>query len=434
MLLESLNALNQAGIEALKSTCDFRVQTREISLVREGSQVFPSLVTLRIKGCSLQVVHLGCDQALTEKLVRIKPESDQGSGLDVLAENFLSHLLQKFDDRNPRGCVENLIESTTTLHTRGVRTFQFRLDTGQGQLHLLVEVPSRAEMALAKGSEFMASMESIYLPADWRGRQILRDAKVVDNFLSFLRKTESDIYLEAPAGDGTSTVHSGFLVEKCQFDDRPALKLITDFRDPALGVPTAGSAVQASVGVGDRSLEFVLNYLAPAVHALAPDAMLPGALFSVPGSVTIGQRRQTFRVPISNPVPVRLAAVDEGMVSSPWCDPKGDVAMVTGRLADLSFSGARIIADHPQSSTGLLKDSRVVCHMDFPDAEAPLQVMGVIRRSIVGPKDSDQWQDEIGLEFLVPSGEDRAGLDLIRQYVLEVQRDHLAKRLQVTHT
>jgi hypothetical protein len=434
MLLDTLIVLNQAGTEALQSTFGLPVQKREISLVREGPQDFPSLVTLRIKGCALQMVHLGCDTTLTEKLAQVSTGTDTVSGLDVLAGSFLSHLLEMFDNRNPRGTVENLNEAPATLHTRGVRTFQFRLDTELGQLFLLVEVPSRAELSLAKGSEFMASMESIYLPADWHGCQELKDLEDVDNFLTFVRKTESDIYLETPAGDGTSTVNSGMLIEICQVEGRPALKLITDFLDPALGIPAPGSPVKACVGIGDRSLEFVLTYLAPAVHEISPDALLPGALFSVPRSVSIGQRRQTFRVPISGTVPVEIEAAGEGVGNSPWSDRKPDGEVISGRLADLSFSGARIIADHPQSSTSLDKDGRVICRMYFPDSVEPLQVMGVIRRSIVGPTDNDQWEDNIGLEFLVSTNGDRTGLDFIRQFVLEVQRAHLAQRLQVTGT
>jgi hypothetical protein len=378
MLLDTLNALNQAGIEALQSTCGLRVQGREVSLVREGRRSFPSLVTLRIKGCPLQMVHLGCDTHLAGKLAELSPGPDGGSGLDVLAGSFLSHLLEKFDDRNPRGTVEKLQAAPITLHTRGVRTFQFRLDTGQGQLSFLAEVPSRAEMAIAKDSDFLTSMESIYLPGDWHGEKDITDPEAVDNFLNFLRKTEGDIYLEAPAGDGTATLNSGLLVEIGRAEDRPVLKLITDFADPALGVPAPGAAVKACVGIGDRSLEF-------------------------------GE-------------------------TSPWSDGEFVSEVIFGRLADLSFSGARIIADHSQLCSCFQKDGRVVCRMHFPDMDEPLQVMGVIRRSTACPADRNQWQDEIGIEFLIFPGGDRTGLDFIRQFVLEVQRSKLTQRLQVSGT
>lgn len=433
MLLDTLNALNLAGVETLQSTCGLSVADKEISLVREGRQNFPSLVTLRLKGCALQMVHVGCDELLTEKINGISVDTDAASPLDCLAENFLSHLVDKFDDRNPRGVVESLQESPATLRTRGVRTFQFRLDTGQGQLFLLAEIPSRTELAIAKGSEFLASMESIYLTRDWHTSQELTEAEDVDNFLSFVRKTEGDIYLETPAGDGTATLNSGLLIEVCQFDGRPALKLITDYLDPAQGIPAPGSAVEASVGIGDRSLEFVLKYLASATHELAADVHLPCALFSVPGAVSIGQRRQTFRVPVSAPVPVEIEAVCDGAESSPWSDRDVDPEVIRGRLLDLSFSGARILADHCRSCTDLHRDSRVVCRLGFPDMEGHLQVTGVIRRLVVGQTETDQRPAEIGLEFLVSAGEDRSGLDFIRQFVLEVQRTHLAQRLQVTN-
>ena len=434
MLLDTLNALNQTGIEALQSTCGLRVQGMEVSLVREGRQSFSSLVTLRIKGCPLQMVHLGCDTQLAGKLAELSPAPDGGSGLNVLAGDFLSHLLEKFDGRNPRGTVENLQTAPITLHTRGVRTFQFRLDTGQGQLLLLAEVPSRAEMAIATGSDFLSSMESIYLPGDWHGGKDLADVQAMDNFLTYLRKTEGDIYLETPAGDGTATLNSGLLVEIRQVEDHPALKLITDFSDPALGVPAPGAAVKASVGVGDRSLEFLLTYLAPATHELALGTLVPCALFSLPRTVSIGQRRRTFRVPISGTVRVEIETAIGQEGASPWSDDEFVPEMISGRLADLSFSGARIIADHSQLCACFHKDGRVVCRMYFPDMEEPIQVMGVIRRSTAGPVDRNQWQDEIGIEFLVSPNGERAGLDYLRQFVLEVQRSKLAQRLQVTGT
>ena len=434
MLLDTLNTLNQAGIEALQSTCGLQVTGQEVSLVREGRQSYPSLVTLRIKGCALQMVHLGCDAELAGKLAGVAPSPEGGSGLDVLAASFLSHMLEKSDDRNPRGTVENKEAPPTTLHTRGLRTFQFRMDTGQGQLFFLAEVPSRAELALAKGSEFLVSMESIYLPADWHGGKDLADREAVDNFLTFLRKTEGDIYLEAPANDGTATLNSGLLVEVCQVDDHPALKLLTDFADPAREVPAPGTAVKASVGVGDRSLEFDLTYLGPAAQEMASGILLPGALFSLPATVTIGQRRRTFRVPVSTAVRVELETAVGQEASSPWSEDDFESEVITGQLADLSFSGARIIADHSQLCSSFQKDGRVVCRMYFPDMEEPVQVLGVIRRSTAGPVDRNQWQDEIGLEFLVSPNGDRSGLEYLRQFVLGVQRSKLAQRLQVSVT
>ena len=71
MLLDTLNALNLAGAEALESICGLQVKERDLSLVREGRQNLRSLVTLKLKGCPLQMVHLGCDEALAEHLASL---------------------------------------------------------------------------------------------------------------------------------------------------------------------------------------------------------------------------------------------------------------------------------------------------------------------------------------------------------------------------
>lgn len=432
MLLETLKALNQAGTEALRSTLGLEVSNREVSLAREGRRSFSSLVALRIKGCPLQLVHVGGDDLLLEKLAQMPPDPGGQKGLDVLAAGFLSHLLEKFDDRHPRGTLEGTQPSPITLHTRGLRTFEFKLDTGQGQLLLLAEVPSRAEMAIAKGSEYLTSMESIYLPGDWRHHDHLVDPEAVAGVLTFLRKTESDIYLEIPVGDGMSTINSGLLVEAGTHEDRPVLKIVTDFTDPSRGVPTNGSMVVASVGVGDRSLGFELVYLAPAAMELDSGIELPCALFTVPSSIEVGQRRRTFRVPLAEMIRVEVESVlGQGEVS-PWADPGLPPEVIEGRLADLSFSGARIISEHSRLCSCFQKDGRVRCRLYFSDMEEPLQVMGVIRRSTAGLADRNQWQDEIGIEFLVSPDGDRSAQDYVRQFVLELQRAKLAQRLQVT--
>ncbi|MEN8008265.1 MAG: PilZ domain-containing protein [Candidatus Krumholzibacteriota bacterium] len=434
MLLETLNALDSAGARALQSTCGLDVTGREVSLVREGRQGFLTLGTLRLKGCALQMVHLGCDEKLSVKLAEASADRGNGPGMEGLAGSFLTHLLEKFEDRNPRGTVENLQEAPVTLHTRGVRTFQFRLDTGQGQLFYLAEVPSRTEMAIVKGSEFLTSMESIYLPDDWRRYEVLPDHEALDGFLTFLRKTEGDVYLEAPAGDGTATINAGLLVEICQVQDRSAMKLITDFSHPDQGVPAPGSIVQASVGIGDRSLEFEMAYLAPASHELASGSRLPCAMFSLPRTVTVGQRRRSFRVSVSESIKVEMQpALGQGEIS-PWSDTEIVPEIISGRLADLSFSGARINADGARQRPGFQRDNRVVCRLFFPDMEEPIQVQGVIRRSAAGPVNRNQGQDDIGIEFIVPPDSDRTGLDYIRQFVLQVQRSKLAQRLLVTGT
>jgi c-di-GMP-binding flagellar brake protein YcgR len=227
-------------------------------------------------------------------------------------------------------------------------------------------------------------------------------------------------------------MQSGMLVEACEFANRPALKLVTDYSDSALGVPALGAEVAATVGVGDRSLEFTMTYLGSTVHEMPSGATLPCACFSLPSRVSVGQRRRTFRVSVSEVVQVELESVLGQGEASPWSDAEITPDTIRGRLADLSFSGARIIADHSQLCTNFPKDGRVICRIFFPDQEQPLQVMGVIRRSTAGLADRNEWQDEIGLEFLVAPDGDRTALEFMRQFVLQVQRSKLAQRLQVT--
>jgi hypothetical protein len=421
-LLEILNSLHCAGSQALHDTLGLTAADCRISLLRQRNLTFNHLIAMKISGSILQKIHLGCDETL-------QPHLDDVA--EKLAGDFFGRLMKELDERNPQLQVSRLNGGEAVLHTRGVRTFEFRLTTDKGQYFYLVEVPSRVEVELARGSEYIESMEAIYLPANWRQCDRIDDENAVMDVLRFLNKVEGDVYLEVPAGDGTATVNSGLVLDSALLEDDQTVKLCTDFSDPALGVPVVGDLVAASVGLGDRSLEFSLEYLGVAEHPLAGGVELPCALFAIPAAITIGQRRRSFRVPVPAPLEVELAcALGQGL-SAPWSDGDSIATVVPGRLVDLSFSGARIMADHEHLLSCFQKGSRVVCRIHFADQGQTVSLLGVVRRATAGLKDRHQWRDELGLEFLVSADTDRAALDFVRQYVLEIQRSNLAQRIRL---
>ena len=68
MILETLDGLIRAGIDALQTTCGLTVRQAHVSLVGNGSLTFPALGELRIRNGTLQTVHLGCDTVLVGQL------------------------------------------------------------------------------------------------------------------------------------------------------------------------------------------------------------------------------------------------------------------------------------------------------------------------------------------------------------------------------
>lgn len=438
MLLESLNALIAAGDDALLTTCGLPTVQHAISQVQQGSLTFPALGELRIKGGALQTVHLGCDSLLCGQLASlIEPDSSE-TGIETLTNRFLRQLLSELATRNPRGKVHSLDIGPIDLVSRGLRSFGIRLETGVGQLYILAEVPSRMEMEIAKGSDYLQTMETAYLPRDWGNRQTIDSPRAVENFLVFLRKVEGDVSFEFPGGEDFSCLHGGILLGPGTYDGERGLKFCTDLSAATEAGLSRGDEVRATVGIDDRSLQFVVRFLGEGNHSLTNGAELPCAFFEPPAELTIMQRRLAFRIPVRSDVSVVLRCGEEGNAASPWEGQGQDGApLYKGALADLSFSGARIVAsgvDENEVQVPCLEiNRRVVCDIHFPDLAEPLSLLGVVRRSTSRLVDRNERLQEVGLEFLITGDLDRVALEHVRQFVLAEQRARLSQRVHISN-
>ncbi len=431
MLLNTLKMLVMAGNEALKSTCGLSVTHESITQIRHGSLTFPSLGELRFTGGTLQKVYLGCDAQLLSYLAETDDQSGPGSGLEILSNRVLENVLNEMAGRRPRGWVEHLEVGPLNLQSRGVRTFGFRLQTQMGELYLMADVPSRMELDLAKEGEFLTSMVTTYFPGGWASCREMKAPSEIDNFLVFLRKTEVDIQVEVPAELDMYTVHTGVLLKTTSFGHQRALCVSMDVSGPEGKTMQEGDVVQARVGIQDRAITFSATYLGTGDYPVAGSADIKCVFFSMPSELKVEQRRRAFRIHTSERIPVEV----ECMVPAGNDEALGDINLedikVKGRLADLSFSGARIIIDQEKLMGCSGENSHVLCRILFPGKSEPLEIMGIIRRAAIRLIDRDTRQDEIGIEFLVSKGGDRLALEHIRQYVLSQQRSWLSKRIHV---
>lgn len=432
MIIETLTNLIRAGTDALQTTCGLTVTQAHVSLVQQGSLTFPSIGELRIRNGTLQTVHVGCDTVLVGQLAGRVIGGGSRSGVEELAERVLASLLEDMEGRRPRGSVENLAVAPATLYTRGQRTFGIRLETHAGRLFMLAEVPSKVELEEAKNSDFIASMSATYLPREWNRRERLDSGGVIDNFLVFARKVEADLYLEVPGAGGAAGLRGGVLLGTGVLAGQRALKVCADLKDADLLAPSRGDTVRATMGLSDRSFAFDLAYLGEAEHALCLGATLPCAWFSVPELVTLGQRRSAFRLPMVSPVAIEIECVGGRVFHSPWGDQEPEAArLVPGRVMDLSFSGARVVMPVSADDPGLEPGAQIRCRLHLPGDEAPVEASALIRRVTLSLADRNEWQRELGLEFLVGGGSDRDAADRIREFVLALQRFQLARRVDL---
>lgn len=432
MLLESLKLLVHAGEDALMTTCNLPVVEVTVSQVRQGQITFPGMAKIGFQGGTLQMVRLGGDSMLCRHLAELVASDPLKSGIEYLAKRFMSQAVDEMEGRYPRGQIENMEVGPQTVFTRGTRSFGLRFSTGQGQLYLLAEVPSRFELEQAKGGEFQSSMISTYLPKDWAVRETISNKSSIDSFLVFLRKVEGDVHVEVPCGDGSTEIRTGILLDQCQLDGQRALRVNLNLDSGSGRVFEVGDKVTAFVGVQDRSIEMDLTYLGEEAFPLVAGASIETAFFNIPDELRVVQRRRAFRIDLFSNVSVEIEAIDEECRTALWFGDEEQGTSAAGRLLDLSFSGARITGDHNEFCGPFPEDTRVRCRLYFPDQPRPVQILGVVRRSTSKLVDRDTYQDELGVEFLVSPEVDRQSLDIIRDYVLKEQRSLLARRIHVS--
>jgi len=425
-LTDILSDLDLAGGGALADMCLQPVTDRRLTLVPRGELAFPAVARLKLRGDALQTVHLGCDS----RLARFMADRDAAArGGECAVETLARAVLANLSAGSRGGRVEMPGGPPSALHARGIRTFQLSFECPAGRLMLLAEVPSRTEVEEALASDFLERMADRHLPRGWAAKEAVDGPRDVDSCLEFLVRVEGDLHLEVPAGGDLATVHTGLLLGTCELEGRRGLVVCVDLADPDHGEPAVGARVQVSAGVGDRSLEFGLPHLGLAVWPLAGGMELPCAVFGMPRTLQVRQRRKAFRVAVAAPVTVELIDHDGSALASPWSDAHPHAPATTGRLADLSFTGARIVADPGVAGTTFAVGGRLTCRMRFAGREAPVSLQAQVRRSTAGTGERDRLQEEIGVEFLVTDDADREALEFVREYVLQVQRAQLARRL-----
>ncbi len=431
MFLGTLKTLILAGRGTLQEILHESVSGAAVSQVHQGRLDFPAMAEVHVRSGTLQTVHIGCDRALAEHLAAKAPHGKVRPALEALTKSFLGHLLTEMEGRNPRGKVVKTSGTATTIITRGVRSFGIRLAVPSGQFFMLAEIPSRVELEQAKGSDFLDGMMSTYLPRDWAQRDVLENSGLVKGLLKLLKKVEADFHVEIPLKEGGAVIHSGIALEERIVDGRHILKL-------ALGMSgldsemEPGTWVHATAGLEDRSLECELEYLGPATHSLVGGISLDSSLFVAPERFDLVQRRKAFRIPVPKGVLVDVLPLKEGTPVNLAFMEAAPGEVESFYLADLSFSGARMTRDSEHAPEVLEEGSRVLCRMIFPDEFEPLDVMALVRRCTKSLANRNEWQLDVGLEFIISPELDRRALDFVRQYVLAEQRAKLSQRVAVS--
>ncbi|RKZ18906.1 hypothetical protein DRQ50_03220 [bacterium] len=416
MLLETITALAQAGRTALAAVPPGGACEVSVSQLDQGQLSFPSLAVLRISGHPLKFIHVGADGDLREHLLSIADVDGRLAGAQVLAEDVLEQVTESLSARYARGRVDHLALAPVSLGTCGVRTFGVRCRSEQGQLFLLADIPSLAETERERGTKALHRLADSCLPALWRNQTEL-PAAAAAGLVDYLYRSEADVHLFLPVADGRKAEKAAILMDVVDDPAGTRLEFAVPVDAAMRGRLAAGDTLQGRVGLDDRSIEFSLACRGLGVHTLASGLQLVGVSSSLPADIHIVQSRRSFRIPITEDVDVEIESVDPG------------VGTLTGQLVDLSFNGARLVYTRPDHDVALAVGESIRCRMYLPDPCGPVEITGVIRRTGRSLDDAARPCLEIGIEFSGPGA--RIASENIRQFVLNRQRNQLAKRVQV---
>jgi len=211
-----------------------------------------------------------------------------------------------------------------------------------------------------------------------------------------------------------------------------ALKVCVDLKDADLLAPSRGDLVLATMGLSDRSFALDLTYLGEAEHELIAGATIPCAWFAVPNLVRIGQRRGAFRLPLISPLSASIEQPCARAFRSPWGDGEPEEPhRAEGRIADISFTGARLVLPVSETEPGFEPGSPVWLRLQLPDGAQPVVIPALLRRVTRTLADRNEWQCELGLEFQAGAVAGGEALARIREFVLAIERFQLARRVDL---
>ena len=417
MLFETVIAMVEAGRNALSALRPGQPCEVSVSLLDLGQLSFPSLAVLRISGHNLGFVHVGADGDLRHFLLSVPDADGRLAGAQVLADDVLSRLAEALPGRFARGRVEHLALAPVSLGTRGVRTFGVRCRSDIGQLFLMAEVPSLAEVERERGRNTLNALSNGCLPPGWMSAEDLGD-EAADGLTDYLLSSETDVHMLLPTADGAETEKAAVLVAALADDDGMHLTFAVPVDADMWGRIEPGRILRARAGVEDRSLEFKLACHGIAPYTVAPGIRLPCVHCAAPTDIQVVQSRRSFRINLLENVDAQIATSDPG------------VAIVSAQLADLSFSGARLIYSRANAEGVHAPDDRIQCRLHLPDGEEPVDVIGRVRRVGRNLDELARPRVEIGVEF-ESTGSSGGAMGRVRQFVLHQQRARLARRVQV---
>ena len=426
MLRETLRVLVESGDAALRRA-GFASPEVTVRPLRSRQLMFPRLALLSVSNGTVGRVYVGADGDLaTGPPCADQPPAETAFG--ALCEDLLGALLDGMPVPQPTGAVYPLGPQSNTVITRGARTFALCFKSDTGSLYVVGELASRGEIEAAKNSDFETCLVNAHMPRDFRKRDELTASDGVPGAVHCLSELETDIQLEVATDDAEVRVYNGLLWQQTDVEGRQLLQIVTfPPREPASPL-LPGDVVTGHCTVGGKTFVFETSYAGPDQIDLLAGIELPCHLFTLPERLVADQRRRSYRIEpraVVRAELIRQPQRGDDSMSSPVTEREIDVA-------DISFSGTRLVAPLDELRSWLVPGDCIRCRFIFPEHAQGFEISGEVRRMTTVMFDRDRWQDDVGLEFLILDDDDRRVMETIRDYVLAEQRVLLSRRVQLS--
>jgi c-di-GMP-binding flagellar brake protein YcgR len=172
----------------------------------------------------------------------------------------------------------------------------------------------------------------------------------------------------------------------------------------------------------ERVLQF-RSRVAGVSHVTVDEGMhLPVLTVEAPARLEPGQRREAFRVV----PPQRLLGRIRSRSAEGRDKGKGQHQSIV--VLDLSSTGARVAIAENTLLSCFRWGCEVVCELKLPEAYGVAEVRGVVQRMLLYPDQKRKRKAHLGIEFARGDETSERGLDKIRRYVAEQQREALHGR------